>query len=61
MASRIVLDPIPLRDLQRFHHSVMNNFSETETLVDAISARPGFYGPNPVAVLSPKQGGPASI
>ena len=54
MASRIVLDPIPLRDLQRFHHSVMNNFNETETLVDAISARPGFYGPNPVAVLSLK-------
>ena len=54
MASRIVLNPIPLRDLQRFHHSVINNFNETETLVDAISARPGFYGPNPVAVLSLK-------
>jgi hypothetical protein len=52
MASRIVLDPIPLWHLQRHHHGTLNTFGDGETLVDAISNRPGIYGPNPIAHLS---------
>jgi hypothetical protein len=38
--------------LQRYHHSWLNNFGDQETLIDAISNRPGFFGANPVAFLS---------
>lgn len=52
MASRLVVERVPLRTLQKYHHSWLNNFGDQETLVDAISNRPGFFGPNPVAFLS---------
>jgi len=52
MASRLVPDRIPLKMLQRYHQSVINTFGEHETLVDAVSIRPGFFGPSPVAFLS---------
>src|SRR5439155_5774546 len=52
MASRLVVERVLLRTLQRHHHAWLNNFSDQETLVDAISNRPGFFGPNPVAYLS---------
>lgn len=41
-----------LRQLQRYHHSTLNTFSDGETLVEAIHRRPGIYGPNPIAYLS---------
>ncbi|MCC7108022.1 MAG: winged helix DNA-binding domain-containing protein, partial [Deltaproteobacteria bacterium] len=41
-----------LRQLQRYHHSTLNTFSDGETLVEAIHKRPGIYGPNPIAYLS---------
>ena len=52
MASRLVVERVPLKTLQRHHHSWLNNFSDQETLVDAVGNRPGFFGPNPVAFLS---------
>lgn len=52
MASRLVVERIPLRLLQKHHHTWLNNFGDQETLVDAVSNRPGFFGPNPVAFLS---------
>lgn len=52
MASRLVVERVPLRSLQKHHHAWLNNFGDQETLVDAISNRPGFFGPNPVAFLS---------
>jgi hypothetical protein len=52
MASRLVVERVPLKSLQRHHHGWLNNFGDQETLVDAVSNRPGFIGPNPVAFLS---------
>ena len=52
MASKLSLEPTPLRTLQRYHHAQLNTFGDGETLVDAIKKRPGFYGPNPIAYLS---------
>lgn len=52
MASRLVVERVPLKTLQRYHHSWLNNFGDQETLVDAVGNRPGFFGPNPVAFLS---------
>lgn len=52
MASRLVVEKVPLKVLQKHHHNCLNNFNDQETLVDAISNRPGFFGPNPVAFLS---------
>lgn len=52
MASRMVVERMPLKTLQRYHHTTLNWFGEHETLVDAIASRPGFFGPNPVAFLS---------
>lgn len=52
MASRLVVERVPLRTLQKYHHSWLNNFGDQETLVDAVGNRPGFFGPNPVAFLS---------
>lgn len=52
MASRLVVERVPLRSLQKHHHAWLNNFGDQETLVDAVSNRPGFFGPNPVAFLS---------
>jgi len=52
MASRVVIDRIPLKLLQRYHHATLNIFGDHETLVDALGHRPGFFGPNPVAYLA---------
>lgn len=52
MASRLVVERVPLKTLQRHHHCWLNNFGDQETLVDAVGNRPGFFGPNPVAFLS---------
>jgi hypothetical protein len=52
MTSRLIVERVPLKTLQKHHHSWLNNFGDQETLVDAVSARPGFFGPNPVAFLS---------
>lgn len=52
MASRLIVEKVPLKTLQKHHHAWLNNFSDQETLVDAISNRPGFFGPNPVSYLS---------
>ena len=52
MASRLIVERVPLRTLQKYHHAWLNNFGDQETLVDAVSNRPGFFGPNPVAFLS---------
>jgi hypothetical protein len=52
MASRLVVERVPLKILQKHHHSWLNNFGDQETLVDAVGNRPGFFGPNPVAFLS---------
>lgn len=52
MASRLVVERVPLRTLQKHHHAWLNNFGDQETLVDAVGNRPGFFGPNPVAFLS---------
>ncbi len=52
MASRLIVERVPLKTLQRYHHSWLNNFNDQETLVDAVGNRPGFFGPNPVAFLS---------
>ncbi|MCP4500803.1 MAG: winged helix DNA-binding domain-containing protein, partial [Deltaproteobacteria bacterium] len=52
MASKVPLEPIPLKNLQRFHHTVINRFGDGETLVEAVQRRPGYYGPNPIAYLS---------
>lgn len=52
MASRIVVEQIPLGSLRRYHHSTINTFDDQETLVDAVTNRPGFFGPSPVAFLS---------
>jgi len=52
MASRMVVERMPLKTLQRYHHTTLNWFGEHETLVEAIGNRPGFFGPNPVAFLS---------
>jgi hypothetical protein len=48
----MVVERMPLKALQRYHHATLNRFGEHETLVDAIASRPGFFGPNPVAFLS---------
>jgi hypothetical protein len=52
MASRLVVERVALKTLQRHHHTHLNTFGDQETLVDAIGSRPGFFGPNPVAYLS---------
>lgn len=52
MASKVPLEAIPLRALQRYHQTTLNTFGDGETLVEAIGKRPGFYGPNPIAYLS---------
>ena len=52
MASKVPLEAIPLRALQRYHQTSLNTFGDGETLVEAIGKRPGFYGPNPIAYLS---------
>lgn len=52
MASRLIVERVPLRTLQKHHHAWLNNFGDQETLVDAVGNRPGFFGPNPVAFLS---------
>lgn len=52
MASRIVVDRITLKTLQKYHHAVINTFGENETLVEAISSRPGFLGTSPIGYLS---------
>lgn len=52
MASRLIVEKVPLKTLQKHHHAWLNNFSDQETLMDAISHRPGFFGPNPVCYLS---------
>lgn len=52
MASRLVLERIPLKTLQLYHHKTFNLFTEHENLVDAISNRPGFSGSNPIGYLS---------
>ena len=52
MASRMVVEKIPLKLIQRYHHGLINHFGEHETLVEAVTNRPGIFGPNPVAYLS---------
>lgn len=52
MASRLVVEKVQLKILQRHHHLWLNNFGDQETLVDAVGNRPGFFGANPVAFLS---------
>jgi hypothetical protein len=52
MAGRLVVEKVSLKSLQTHHHLWLNTFGEQETLVDAVSVRPGFFGPNPVAFLS---------
>jgi hypothetical protein len=52
MASRLIVEKVPLKILQKHHHGLLNNFNDQETLIDAISNRPGFFGPNPVSYLS---------
>lgn len=52
MASRLIVERVPLKNLQRHHHNWLNSFGDQETLVDAVSNRPGFIGANPVAFLS---------
>lgn len=52
MASRLVVEKVQLKVLQRHHHLWLNNFGDQETLIDAVSNRPGFFGANPVAFLS---------
>jgi len=52
MASRMVLERVALKTLQRFHHETLNTFSDQETLVDAVQNRPGIFGANPVSFLS---------
>lgn len=52
MASRLIVERVPLRTLQKHHHAWLNNFGDQETLIDAVGNRPGFFGPNPVAFLS---------
>jgi len=52
MASRLILEKIQLKTLQKYHHQNINCFGEHETLVDAIKNRPGFLGANPVSYLS---------
>lgn len=52
MASRLVVERVPLKTLQRHHHNWLNTFNDQETLVDAVGNRPGFLGANPVAFLS---------
>lgn len=52
MASRLIVEKVPLKTLQKHHHALLNNFNDQETLIDAISNRPGFFGPNPVSYLS---------
>lgn len=52
MASRLLIEKIALKNLQRYYHSHLNTFSDQETLIEAIGSRPGFFGPNPVAFLS---------
>lgn len=52
MASRLVVERVPLRTLQKHHHTWLNTFGDQETLVEAVGSRPGLFGPNPVAFLS---------
>lgn len=52
MASRMVVERMTLRALQRYHHVTLNTFGDHETLIEAVSNRPGIVGPNPVAYLS---------
>lgn len=51
MANRLV-ERIHLKTIQRHHHQFLNNFGDNETMIEAISARPGFFGANPVGYLS---------
>jgi hypothetical protein len=52
MAGKGSYESTPLKVLQRYHHTTLNNFGDGETLVEAIHRRPGCYGPNPIAFLS---------
>ncbi len=49
---RFSAERISLKNLQTYHHAYLNNFNDQETLVEAISNRPGFCGHNPIAYLS---------
>jgi hypothetical protein len=52
MAGKGSYESTPLKVLQRYHHTTLNNFGDGETLVEAMHRRPGCYGPNPTAFLS---------
>jgi hypothetical protein len=52
MASRLVVERVALKTLQRHHHALLNCFGDHETLIDSLSNRPGFFGANPVAYIS---------
>lgn len=52
MAGRMVVEKIALKTIQRYHHTTLNSFGEHETLLEAVSNRPGLFGPNPVSLLS---------
>ncbi|MCA9506979.1 MAG: winged helix DNA-binding domain-containing protein [Myxococcales bacterium] len=52
MASRLVVERVPLKTLQKHHHNWLNTFGDQETLIDAVGNRPGFFGANPIAFLS---------
>lgn len=52
MASRIVVERITLNMLRHYHHATLNTMGENETLVEAISLRPGIYGISPIGFLS---------
>ena len=52
MASRIVVERITLNMLRHYHHATLNTMGENETLVEAISLRPGIFGVSPISFLS---------
>lgn len=52
MTTRSTAESTSLRHLQRYHHATLNNFSDAETLVEALHRRPGIYGANPISYLS---------
>lgn len=52
MVIRSIPEKITLKLIQRYHHASLNTFSDNETLVDAVTHRPGFFGPSPVMYLS---------
>lgn len=52
MSGRISIEKIGIKTLQYYHHATINNFGEQETIIEAISNRPGILGHNPIAYLS---------